>query len=813
MEFNNISSCCGIMKFKCLAFFAIIAAANCASLYGNIPVKIIYEHPQILRAVEQDTNDNNNSNDLLQEESEVSRSIVDNPNATIKNESGISQFVSEESGNLSAKTLNENIQEDVIQKESEEPKGISAKVINQSLKEESVKDLPDEQEEISTKNLSESVNLQKQAEEEKEDSAKILNESLQEESVQSSSGQAKKLLETLEEQKEEQKNNLDEKPQLAEDEKLKADKYAIILDKVLTDVAAAEKPDSPELQRVSTDSNKLIEEKLKSALESDKDFSQKNEESYSNAKRIIYNGITDIKNSIDTYLMENKDLYRNSSPINDNHWEKLNNTVEGIFTNTLKTQKNNINELILPKFRDVSSQFVSELRQGNSSFPQNVINFFQEGFQQIQSSLSGNPPASPVSDSEVTSSRPNPIQGLFSQVQQIFQPNRQPNNGTQSDTDQNPINRPVQAIQSAFNQFQQGVSGLNPFNQQSSQAPPLSQNDPPKAGEGSSTQAPPLQAIQNAFGQFQQGISNLNPFRPSQASNSQNDEGSTSNPLSQIYQNVSNQFSQAINNLNPFRPSAQQSGAAQSDEQTPQNGFIQTFQNVSNQFGQAISNLNPFRPTQSSGSQSDEQSASGQNGIVQTFQNVSNQLSQAINNLNPFNRQTTAANDPLIPTSSQAPILSQSGTPLANIVNAAQEISQNKPSPGFAVNPPALSLPENPVATIQETLQVPPGAGPSESVQSQGQQLQQGIQNAGNQIAQGFSTSIPVNPPAEKAKPTLIELQPSKAPAIDYQVEIIPSPGVELQENLRSEIPEPEVRNNFEIIEMIPSISIDVRRK
>ncbi|GJQ86449.1 hypothetical protein Trydic_g10356 [Trypoxylus dichotomus] len=336
----------------------------------------------------------------------------------------------------------------------------------------------------------------------------------------------------------------------------------------------------------------------------------------------LYQKVNDIVKSGVQHLKNNAKESELSKYITYDTWAKLDLEAEK-FLKQIKSKYSlrQSNQNILAQFQQFANNFLNQLAnpantssdEAQPSFPQNVINFFTNGFQQIQSglgSLTGqNQQSSTVQNDPDVSTKPpnnnNPIQGFVTSVQGVFTQLNPFNQGqgqnpsTQGEESNQP-NGPLQSIQNAFNQFGETINNLNPFNQQTQK--------PGTAGDDVTT-AGPFQVIQGIASQAGQVLNQLNPFQQSTTKAPNADP--TKNPIQSVAENFGNQISTGISNLTAGN--------------NPISGIAQAVQGAASQVGESLAGSNPLQE--------------GSNPL-QVAQGVAQQVSEVISSNNPLQNGT-----------------------------------------------------------------------------------------------------------------------------------------------------------------------------
>lgn len=350
---------------------------------------------------------------------------------------------------------------------------------------------------------------------------------------------------------------------------------------------------------------------------------------YEQVKDIVNDGIQNLKNSAEASEF--------TKLITSDVWEKLDTEAEK-FLEEIKAKYSlrQSNQGLLDQFQQFTNNFLSQFTgsnpanvsndEGQPGFPQNVVNFFTGGLQQIQSGLSnlaGAPQQSPVqNDPDVTTKAPsnsnnnNPIQGLVSSFQGVFGQFNPFNQGQKPGTEGEETTQPsgpIQSIQSAFNQFGETINNLNPFN-------PSTQKPGTASDETTTTPAGPIQVIQGIASQAGQVFNQFNPFQPSTTKPPSADP--TKNPIQSAAENIGSQITEGISNFtsgnNPLSGVAQQVGEAVQGGNNPLSGAVQ-------QVSQAVS-----------GGNNPLSGITGGNNPLEAAQGVASQIGEAVSGNNPL---------------------------------------------------------------------------------------------------------------------------------------------------------------------------------
>ncbi|KAK9737599.1 hypothetical protein QE152_g10588 [Popillia japonica] len=285
------------------------------------------------------------------------------------------------------------------------------------------------------------------------------------------------------------------------------------------------------------------------AIDDSKDFYQK-------VKDAVNTGIHNLKQKAKKLQL--------STYITSETWTRLDTEAEKFLEAIeLKYSLRQSNQNVFEQFQQFANNFLASLSGSNSGspsndeaqpgFPQNIVNFFTGGLQQIQANLPGqNQQSTTVQHDPDVSTKP---------------PSNQNNNN-------NPFQGFVSSVQNAFTQF-------NPFNQGQGEKPSTQ-------GEESTQPSGPFQSIQSTFSQIGAAINNYNPFnQQTQKPETQGDDVTTPGPF-QVIQGLATQAGQVFNQLNPFQQSTTKAPSA---DPTTKNPIQSAAENFGSQISEGISGI------------------------------------------------------------------------------------------------------------------------------------------------------------------------------------------------------------------------------
>lgn len=284
------------------------------------------------------------------------------------------------------------------------------------------------------------------------------------------------------------------------------------------------------------------------------------------AQNIVSSGLTNIRENIDRFVSNEANPNRN--PISSQQWDRLNQTISDFFQNLLQVRQltrnqDTVLQDIVVGVKGATNNFLENLRSVNNSdtvapaiandaaqvnqnatvsnanatdavnattprpgIGQNIANLISNGINRITSGLNSirNRTSTTVSSvagekDQATTPAPGPFQNIFNQIfgGATSSPPPPPPPG-QADTATTPApNRPIQNV---VNQFNQAISGLNPF-------APSTTAAPGSQGDESTTPGNIFQPVQNFVNQV---INTFNPQHQNQQNQNQNASGGPAAP-------------------------------------------------------------------------------------------------------------------------------------------------------------------------------------------------------------------------------------------------------------------------------------------